>query len=46
LRNRISKFLIGRDKRTEEILGITLEEFKLYLEERFEDGMTWDKRSE
>ena len=46
LRNRISKFLIGREKRTEEILGITLEEFKMYLEKQFEDGMTWDKRSE
>ena len=46
LRNRISKFLIKRDKRTEEILGITLEEFKLYLEEQFVDGMTWKNRNE
>ena len=46
LRNRISKFLIERNKRTEEILGITLEEFKIYLETQFEDGMTWNKRGE
>lgn len=46
LRNRLNKFLIGRDKRIEEILGITLEKFKIHLESMFKDGMSWENRSE
>lgn len=30
--------------KTEEILGCTFEYFKLYLESKFEDWMTWENR--
>jgi hypothetical protein len=32
---------ITKDKRTEEILGCSIGEFKLYLESKFESWMTW-----
>jgi hypothetical protein len=31
-----------KDKRTEQILGCTIEEFKLHLESKFESWMNWD----
>ena len=34
----------GKNKRTYEILGCSFEEFKLYLESKFEDWMTWENR--
>ena len=33
-----------KNLKTEEILGCTFEEFKLYLESRFEYWMNWDNR--
>lgn len=32
----------SKSSKTEEILGCSFEEFKLYLESRFEDWMTWE----
>jgi hypothetical protein len=32
--------------RTEEIVGISFNEFKLYMESKFVDGMNWENRSE
>ena len=31
-------------KKTEEILGLSIDDFKMYLESKFEDWMTWDNR--
>jgi hypothetical protein len=31
-----------KSKRTQEILGCTYEEFKIYLEEQFDENMNWD----
>lgn len=31
-------------KRTEEILGLSIKEFKIYLESKFETWMSWDNR--
>lgn len=31
-----------KNKRTTEILGCSFEEFRMYIEERFNDNMTWD----
>jgi hypothetical protein len=33
-----------KSKRTEEILGCNIEDFKIYLESKFEDWMTWGNR--
>jgi hypothetical protein len=33
-----------KSSRTHEILGCSFEEFKLYLESKFEDWMTWDNK--
>ena len=32
---------IKKSKRTEQILGCTIEEFKIYIENQFEDWMSW-----
>lgn len=42
LNNQIWKFIKGKSKKTEEILGLTLLEFKNYLETKFTDGMSWE----
>lgn len=44
LRSRINKALTYniKSKRTMELLGCTIDEFKLYLENQFKDGMTWE----
>jgi hypothetical protein len=34
----------NKSKRTQEILSCTIEEFKLYLESKFEPWMTWDNQ--
>jgi hypothetical protein len=40
-----NSFTIGRkSNKTTDILGCSFEEFKLYLESKFEDWMTWDNR--
>ncbi len=48
IRNIISKSLtrkgFSKNSRTEEILGCTFEEFKIYLESKFEIWMNWDNR--
>ncbi len=50
LRSLISKsiknFGYVKSKKTEFILGCSFEEFKIYLESQFKDGMTWENRSE
>ena len=48
LRTNIAKMLkrkgYTKNSKTIEILGCTFEEFKLYLESKFESWMTWDNR--
>jgi hypothetical protein len=48
LRNRITETFnykgIRKPKKTEDILGCTIEEFMVYLESKFEPWMTWDNR--
>ena len=34
----------SKNSKTEELLGCSFEEFKTYLESKFEDWMTWDNR--
>lgn len=34
----------SKNSKTQEILGCSFEEFKLYLESKFEDWMTWENR--
>ncbi|MDD4242893.1 MAG: hypothetical protein PHG08_01140 [Bacilli bacterium] len=40
----ISKMGFKKSSRTSAILGCTFEEFKMYIEKQFTDGMTWDNR--
>jgi hypothetical protein len=42
IRDKIRKCGFTKKSRTYEILGISYEEFKLYLESKFEDWMNWD----
>lgn len=44
LRNRICCAIKGKhkQKKTMELLGCSLEDFKIYLESKFETGMTWE----
>jgi len=46
LRNLIKNSLIrkgySKSSRTHEILGVTYEYFKIYIENKFTDGMSWD----
>jgi hypothetical protein len=48
IRNNIRKTLnnsgVKKLTRTEQILGCTFEEFKLYIESRFENWMTWENK--
>jgi hypothetical protein len=48
LRNRIREYLTGnsKSKRTKEIVGLDKLEFKLYIENKFTNGMTWDNYGE
>lgn len=48
LRGRIYKALKGyiKSKSTEELLGLSIDEFKNYLEKQFQDGMSWDNYGE
>lgn len=42
-RTRINKIIkFGRGKKSLVLLGCTLEEFRLYIENKFQDGMSWD----
>lgn len=38
------KYSFKKNKRTEDILGCTYDEFKLYIESKFEPWMTWENR--
>ena len=42
LRNRIHKIIKNSNLKTDELIGVGLEEFKLYLESKFQKGMTWE----
>ena len=44
LRTRIRKALkgINKSRHTLDLLGCSLERFKIYLESKFQDGMTWE----
>lgn len=48
IRDRIREFLIGDNKslRTFDIIGLDKENFKLYIESKFIDGMSWDNYGE
>ena len=46
IRRRILSSLKNKTKNTCNILGCTIEEFKLHLENKFVDGMTWDNQGE
>ena len=41
MRKRIGCLLKNKSKSTEEIIGCSFEDFKLYLESKFEDWMNW-----
>lgn len=40
----LKRFNINKKNKTSEILGCSFEEFKIYLESRFESWMTWENR--
>jgi hypothetical protein len=48
LRNRIREFLTGenKSKRTFDIIGLDKENFKLYIESKFTEGMSWENYGE
>lgn len=46
-RNRLNKCIkFKRDFKSSDLLGITISQFKLYLESKFLEGMTWDNHGE
>lgn len=46
IRNSLKKVNSHKKTKTELILGCTIEYFYQYLESKFKDGMSWEKRSE
>jgi hypothetical protein len=44
IRKKIKKYGYTKKSRTYEILGCSYEDFKKYLESKFQDWMTWDNR--
>ena len=48
LRDRIRQFLTGdnKSKRTFDIIGLDKQNFKLYIESKFEEGMSWENYGE
>lgn len=44
LRNRIREYLVGdsKGKKTQEIVGLDKENFKLYIQNQFTNGMSWE----
>jgi hypothetical protein len=44
IRNSIKRKFTSKSKKTIEILGCTFEEFKLYLESKFDDKMNWENQ--
>jgi hypothetical protein len=45
VRNSLNKKGYSKKSRTHEILGCSFEFFKNYIEQRFQEGMTWENRS-
>ena len=45
IRNRINVAIKNKSNSTKELLGCSMDPYIMYLEERFEDGMTWENRS-
>ena len=46
VRNRINAAIKNKSNSTKELLGCDVEFYKQYLEEKFEEGMSWENRSE
>lgn len=51
IRNKINNYLnrygkIKKKNNVQEILGCNYEEFKIYIESKFQDGMSWENRGE
>jgi hypothetical protein len=44
IRNSIKRQYTEKSKKTKEILGCSFEEFKIYLEEQFDENMNWDNQ--
>lgn len=44
IRNSIKRQYTEKSKKTQEILGCSFEEFKIYLEEQFDENMNWDNQ--
>lgn len=44
IRNSIKRQFTEKSKRTQEILGCTYEEFKIYLESKFDENMNWENQ--
>lgn len=44
IRNSIKRQFTKKSKKTQEILGCSFEEFKIYLEEQFDENMNWDNQ--
>lgn len=44
IRNGINRNFSKRSKKTSEILGCTFEEFKIYLESKFDENMNWENQ--
>jgi hypothetical protein len=46
LSNSIKRMGYAKSSKTNEILGCSFEEFKLYIESQFQDGMSWENHGE
>jgi len=44
IRNSLKSLGYSKKSKTQEILGCSIEEFRIYLESKFEDWMTWNNR--
>jgi predicted ribosome quality control (RQC) complex YloA/Tae2 family protein len=44
IRGCLNRYEFNKNSRTKEILGCSIEEFKIYLESKFEPWMTWENR--
>lgn len=44
IRNAIRRSFTKKSKKTSEILGCTFEEFKIYLESKFDENMSWENQ--
>jgi hypothetical protein len=46
MRMALKRMGFNKDSKTYEMVGLPWEEFKIYLENQFTDGMTWENRGE